>query len=135
MRTLAAMLMLAGLGATVGAVAAEPTPEQVDAAFAKANPDNDGTVDLAEALKFGITKEAFEAANTDKDGSLDKTEFLAAVKYQFEKANPDKDGTLDHKEAKKAGVKGSKTFNAANPDKDGTLDLAEYLAALTAQAK
>lgn len=130
--------VLMGLALALGAVAAQaadPTPEQIDAAFAKANPDADGTVDMAEAKKFGISKAAFQKANPDKDGTLDKTEFLAAIKYQFEAANPDKDGTLDAKEARKAGIKDKKVFDAANPDNDGTLDLAEYLAALTAAAK
>lgn len=108
---------------------------QIDAAFAKADADKNGTVSLAEAKKFGITAKAFAKANPDKDGSLDKKEFVAAIQAQFADANPDKDGTLDPKEAKKAGVKSKQTFEAANPDKDGTLDIAEFLAALMAQAK
>lgn len=117
------------------AAGAQPTESQVDAAFKKADPDGDGTISLAEARKFGISKAAFEKANPDKDGTLDKKEFLAAITYQFEKANPDKDGTLDRKEAAKAGIKKKEAFDAGNPDNDGTLDLAEYLAALTAKAK
>jgi Ca2+-binding EF-hand superfamily protein len=77
----------------------------------------------------------FEKANPDKDGSLNKKEFAAAVSYQFTAADPDKDGTLDWKEAQKAGIKNKKVFDASDPDRDGTLDLAEYLAALAAQAK
>ncbi|MBA3595952.1 MAG: EF-hand domain-containing protein [Methylibium sp.] len=111
------------------------TAAQIDAAFKVANPDNDGTVDMKEATKFGITKKAFEAANPDKDGTLDKKEFAAAIAHQFKQANPDNDGTLDPKEAKAAGIKSQKVFEAANPDKDGTLDIAEYLVALTNQAK
>ena len=117
------------------AQAADPTDAQLDAAFKKADPDNDGTVNWAEARKFGITRAAFDHANPDKDGTLDKKEFLAAITYQFERSNADKDGTLDRKEAGKAGIKGKKTFDAANPDNDGTLDLAEYLDALRRQAK
>ena len=88
--------------------AADPSDAQVDAAFKKADPDNDGTVSRAEARKFGITRAAFDHANPDKDGTLDKKEFLAAITWQFERANP---------------------------DKDGSLDLAEYLEALRRQAK
>lgn len=122
---------------TTLALAAEATlnEAQVDTAFAKADADKNGTVSLAEAQKFGISAKAFAKANPDKDGSLDKKEFAAAIEGQFAQANPDKDGTLDRKEAKKAGIKSTKTFDAANPDKDGTLDIAEYLAALVAQAK
>jgi len=120
--------------ATFGA-GAQPTQDAIAAAFKKADPDNDGTVSRAEARKFGITREAFEHANPDKDGTLDIKEFLAAITYQFNKANPDKDKTLDRKEAAEAGIKSKKTFDAANPDNDGSLDLAEYLQALTLNAK
>lgn len=117
-----------------GAVAAATlTDASLDAAMKKADPDNDGTLDPAEAAKFGISKAVFQKANPDKDGTLDKKELAAAVTMMFEAANPDKDGTLDWKEAQKAGIKSKAVFEAANPDKDGTLDLAEYLAALTAQ--
>jgi Ca2+-binding EF-hand superfamily protein len=114
---------------------AKLTDEQIDTAFAKADTDKNGTISRAEARKFGITTQAFDKANPDKDGSLDKKEFVAAIEAQFAAANPDKDGTLDKKEARKAGVKDTKAFDAANPDKDGTLDIAEFLAALIAQAK
>lgn len=131
-RTLTLLALIVGASF---ATAAAPTDAQIDAAMKKADPDNDGTLDLKEALKFGISKKVFEAANPDKDGTLDRKEMVAAVTVMFETANPDKDGTLDWKEARKAGIKSKKTFDAANPDKDGTLDLAEYLVALTLQAK
>jgi hypothetical protein len=38
---------------------------QIDAAFAKADSDHDGTVTLTEATKFGITKSAFQKSNPD----------------------------------------------------------------------
>jgi len=60
---------------------------------------------------------------------------VKCVQYQFDSANPDNDGTLDRKEAGKAGIKSKSTFDAANPDNDGTLDLAEYLRALTLNAR
>ncbi len=130
--------ILAALSLTSAlAFAADPelTEAQVEPAFSKADSNKNGTVDLAEAKKFGITETAFHKANPDKDGSLDKKEFAAAIVAQFVAANPDNDGTLDPKEARKAGIKSKSVFEAANPDKDGTLDIAEYLAALTAAAK
>lgn len=127
-----ALAISASMAVAAGATLSDA---QVDEAFAKADADKNGTVSLAEAKKFGITAAAFKKANPDKDGSLDKKEFAAAIVAQFEAANPDKDGTLDAKEASKAGVKSKKVFEAANPDKDGTLDIAEFLAALVAQAK
>lgn len=129
------LTLLALALATTASLAATPSEAQIDAAMKKADPDNDGTLDLKEALRFGIPKKIFEASNPDKDGTLDRKEFLAAVTALFEASNPDKDGTLDWKEARKAGIRSKKTFDAANPDKDGTLDLAEFLVALTAQAR
>ena len=130
-------LAIAILSTSVAASAADLqlTDAQINPAFAKADSDKNGTVSLVEAGKFGISTAAFLKANPDKDGSLDKKEFAAAIIAQFVSKNPDNDGTLDPKEAKKAGVKSKKAFEAANPDKDGTLDLAEYLTALTNQAK
>ncbi len=117
------------------AAGATLTDTLLDVAMKKADPDNDGTLDLAEAKKLGISESIFTKANPDKDGTLDKKELAAAVTLMFEAANPDKDGTLDWNEAQKAGIKSKAVFDAANPDKDGTLDIAEYLAALTAQLK
>jgi Ca2+-binding EF-hand superfamily protein len=135
MKSLLALAALAFTSALAFAADPELTDAQVEPAFAKADADKNGTVDLAEAKKFGVTQKAFTKANPDKDGSLDKKEFAAAVVAQFMDANRDKDGTLDAKEARKAGIKGKASFEAANPDKDGTLDVAEFLAALTAAAK
>lgn len=132
------LLAIAALSlASALALAADPelTEAQVEPAFAKADANKNGTVDLAEAKKFGITQKAFTKANPDNDGSLDRKEFAAAIVAQFVEANPDNDGTLDPKEARKAGITSKAVFEAANPDQDGTLDIAEYLAALTATAK
>lgn len=133
-RSLVTAALIAAAASALAANGA-PTEEQIGPAFAKADKDKNGTVSLAEAKAFGIAQKHFEKANPDKDGSLDKAEFAAAIGLQFAAANPDNDGTLDWKEAKKAGVKTKKIFEQANPDKDGTLDVAEYLAALVAQAK
>lgn len=135
MKKLAFLATLALATASAYAADVVPTDEQVAPAFDKADKDKNGTVSLAEAKAFGLAEKHFLKANPDKDGSLDKKEFAVAIGLQFSAANPDKDGTLDPKEARKAGVKSKKTFEEANPDKDGTLDIAEYIAALTAQAK
>lgn len=135
MKILMTAVATALISLTAFAAGGQPTDAEIAAAFKKADPDNDGTVNWEEARKFGISREAFDHANPDRDGTLDMKEFLAAITYQFNKANPDKDGTLDRKEAGKAGIKSKDTFDAANPDHDGTLDLAEYLRALTLKKK
>ena len=135
MKALVTAVAMAMISMTAPAAGGQPTEADLAAAFKKADPDNDGTVSWAEARTFGIARQAFEHANPDKDGTLDRKEFLAAVQYQFDSANPDNDGTLDRKEAGKAGIKSKSTFDAANPDNDGTLDLAEYLRALTLNAR
>jgi EF hand domain-containing protein len=89
------------------------------------DPDNDGTVDLAEAksaasklfdkldrdhdgtldrreLRGRLNAKDFAAADPDTDGTLDKNEFLALVEKRFKAADPDNDGTIDAKELKSA---------------------------------
>jgi hypothetical protein len=89
------------------------------------DPDNDGTVDLAEAksaasklfdkldrdhdrtldkreLRGRVSAKDFAAADPDKDGTLDKNEFLTLVEKRFKAADPDNDGTIDAKELKSA---------------------------------
>jgi Ca2+-binding EF-hand superfamily protein len=92
-----------------------------DAALKALDPDNDGTVSLAEA-QAGATKE-FAKLNPDNDQTLDAKELsglldAAAVKT----ADPDNDGTIDAKEY--AAIVADK-FKAADPDNDGTLDKKE----------
>ena len=130
--------VLAAIGLLVCAVAsakAQLADAQIDAAFAKADTDKSGTVGLSEASKFNITVDMFRKADVSKHAALDKKGFADAIRYQFAWANTDHDDTLDWKEASKAGIKSKKIFDAVDSDHDGTLDLAEYVAALVAQAK
>src|SRR4029434_5357755 len=134
MKFLPVLLLMVFPLAAATAADVQPTGAQIDTAFAVADADKNGTVGLEETKKFAITTR-YGKANPDKDGSLNKKAFAAAVSYQFTAADPDKDGTLDWKEAQKAGIKNKRVFDASDPDRDGTLDLAEYLAALGAQAQ
>ena len=85
------------------------------------DPDNDGTVDLAEA-KAAATK-LFDRLDRDHDGTLDQRELRGRLSVRdFKAADPDSDGTLD-KDEYLALVE--KKFDAANPDNDGTLDAKE----------
>jgi hypothetical protein len=85
------------------------------------DPDNDGTVDLAEAKKAASA--VFERLDRDHDGTLDKRELAGRLNAkEFAAADPDHDGTLT-KDEYLAVVE--QRFNAANPDNDGTLDAKE----------
>lgn len=89
------------------------------------DPDNDGTVDLAEAksaasklfdkldrnngatldkreLRGRVNAKDFAAADPDNDGTLDKNEFVTLVEKRFKAADPDNDGTIDAKELNSA---------------------------------
>ena len=82
------------------------------------DPDNDGTVDAAEA-KAAATK-VFTKLDGDKDGTLDEKELSGRVDAAALKAaDPDNDGTLDQKEYDALVVQ---RLKAADPDNDGTLD-------------
>ena len=135
MKSIITLLALAASSTLTMAADMQLTDAVVDTAFAKVDTDRDGTVSLAEAKKFGISSKLFHKANLDKDGTLDKKEFSSALQAKHANANADNDGTLAWPEAKKAGVRSKKVFEAADSDNDGTLDIAEYLAALTSQAK
>ena len=85
------------------------------------DPDNDGTIDLAEA-KSAASK-VFDKLDRDHDGTLDKRELRGRVNAKdFAAADPDNDGTLDKNEFL---ALVEKRFNAANPDNDGTIDAKE----------
>src|SRR5262245_33572835 len=113
-------MMAAGLGLG-GMSPAMAAAARRSRAMAALDPDNNGTVSLAEAKKGGaavfdrldrgrkgvanrrelggrVTPAEFAAADPDKDGTLTKEEYLTVVERRFKAADPDNDGTLDEKE-------------------------------------
>lgn len=105
----------------VGAVMPARAAPKRSRAMQLLDPDNDGTVDLAEAKKAAsalfdrmdrnhngvlnkrelggrVIPQEFAAADPDKDGTLSKDEYLTVVEKRFKAADPDNDGTLDDKE-------------------------------------
>lgn len=85
------------------------------------DPDNDGTLDLAEAQAGGA--KLFKTLDPDNDGTLDAKELAGRVdEAGLKAADPDNDGTLDAKEYASV-IEGA--FKAANPDDDGTVDAKE----------
>jgi Ca2+-binding EF-hand superfamily protein len=89
------------------------------------DPDNDGTVDLAEAKS--VASKLFDKLDRDHDGTLDKRELRGRVNAKdFAAADPDNDGTLDKNEFLSLV---EKRFKTANPDNDGTIDAKELKSA------
>ena len=85
------------------------------------DPDNDGTIDLAEAQAGG--SKTFAKLNPDNDGTLDAKELSGRLdEAGIKAADPDNDGTLDVKEYE---ALIAEKFKAANPDNDGTVDKKE----------
>jgi len=120
MRNLA---QISAIAATALFLAGSPSFAAVDPAGALRNldPDNDGTIDMREAIKGA--KRVFKMINPDKDRTVDAAELRGRLSPAgLAAADPDDDGTLTWREYK-ALVKA--TFRAANPDEDGTIDLRE----------
>jgi Ca2+-binding EF-hand superfamily protein len=67
--------------------------------FDKLDRDHDGTLDKRE-LRGRLNAKDFAAGDPDNDGTLDKNEFLALIEKRFKAANPDNDRTIDSKELK-----------------------------------
>jgi Ca2+-binding EF-hand superfamily protein len=80
-----------------GTVSLAEAKTAAGALFDKLNKDSDNTLDAKE-LKGHLSKKDLEAADPDKDGTLTKDEYLAVVEARFKAADPDNDGTLDAKE-------------------------------------
>lgn len=120
-RFLIGLAVLLGAGALF-ALPAAAKDTVVDAALMSTlDPDNDGTVDLAEAKAAGAA--VFKTLNTDDDKTLDMKELSGRIsEAELKAANPDNDGTLDEAEYM---ALVEKLFKAADPDDDGTLDKAE----------
>ena len=121
--------------AASGAAFAESHPAKFEAAFKKADKDNDGTLDKEEAKAMPRIAKHFDAIDTDKDGTVSMDEIKASMmrarkamhdkgEAAFKKADGDNDGTLDKEEAK-ALPRVAKNFDAIDADKDGTVSMKE----------
>ena len=115
------LVLVAGGIVAISPAAVAKTIKVDDALMKTLDPDNDGTVSLAEAKAAGAAE--FKKLNTEKDNTLDKKELGSRVsKKDFKAADADNDGTLDEAEY---GALVEKLFKAADPDNDGTLDKKE----------
>lgn len=118
----AAAILTVAAAALALPVLGVPAAKADSAAALKAlDPDNDGTIDLAEAQKGG--EAVFAKLDADKSGTLTPKELKGRLsKKGMGKADPDKDGSLDKAEYAKMI---EKRFKGANPDKDNTIDAKE----------
>jgi Ca2+-binding EF-hand superfamily protein len=114
-----------GIFTTLAIMLIATAPAWSQSLLKRLDPDNDGTVDLAEA-KSAASK-LFDKLDRDHDGTLDKRELRGRVSAKdFAAADPDNDGTLDKNEFL---ALVEKRFTAANPDNDGTIDAKELKSA------
>jgi len=131
-------------GLTAGYVsAAEDHGAKMEAAFKKADADNDGTLTRNEAKSMPRVAKHFDAIDTDKDGTVSLDEVRVSMKKagkemhdrgveRFKAADKDNDGTLTKDEAK-AMPRVAQNFDAIDTDKDGTVSEKEIHAYMKAQ--
>lgn len=104
---------------------------RLEAAFKKADKDNDGTLTRDEAKAMPRVAKNFDAIDADKDGTVSLDEIRGKAKAagkamhdraadKFMAADKDNDGTLDKNEAR-AMPRVAKNFDAIDADKDGTV--------------
>jgi Ca2+-binding EF-hand superfamily protein len=128
--SLGALLGCAALLASHG-FAADPPGARLEAAFKKADADNDGTLTRTEAKAMPRVAKNFAAIDADKDGTVSLDEIRASIQQaaqkmheraveKFKAADKDNDGTLTKDEAK-AMPRVAKHFDAIDADKDGTV--------------
>jgi arsenate reductase-like glutaredoxin family protein len=138
-------IALSAMIATTGTALAEQHHAKLEAAFKKADKDNDGTLDKEEAKAMPRISKHFDAIDTDKSGTVDLKEVEASMKgaaksmhakgeAKFKNADKDNDGTLDKEEAK-AMPNVAKHFDAIDADKDGTVSLEEIHTFMRAHKK
>ncbi len=111
--------------------AADQAGGKLEAAFKKADTDNDGTLTRDEAKTMPRVAKNFAAIDTDKDGTVSLDEVRTSMKKagkamhergveRFKSADKDNDGTLTKDEAN-AMPRVAKNFDAIDTDKDGTV--------------
>lgn len=104
---------------------------RLEAAFKKADTDNDGTLTKDEAKAMPRVAKKFDVIDGDKDGTVSLEEIRTSMKQarntmhgramgRFNSADKDNDGTLTKDEAK-AMPRVAKNFDAIDVDKDGTV--------------
>ena len=123
--------------------AAEDHGAKMEAAFKKADTDNDGTLTRTEAKSMPRVAKHFDTIDTDKDGTVSLDEVRVSMKKagkemhdrgveRFKAADNNSDGKLTKDEAK-AMPRVAQNFEAIDTDKDGTVSEKEIHAYMKAQ--
>jgi Ca2+-binding EF-hand superfamily protein len=124
MKWMALGVLLAGASI---AQAAPPADYDVSAAFAEADVNKDGSVEINEY--YDRLVETYFHADTDKNGTLSKEEFVKAVVIEedFAQVDIDANGNVDRREFVRSRLP---LFQASDTNHDGGLSLDEVKAAL-----
>ena len=126
-----ALLASTAVLAPVFSAHAEEKGARLEAAFKKADKDNDGTLTKDEAKSMPRVAKNFDSIDTGQDGTVSLDEIHASMKQmgkemhdrgveKFKAADKDTDGTLTKDEAKSM-PRVAKNFDAIDADKDGTV--------------
>jgi Ca2+-binding EF-hand superfamily protein len=123
LRKLAVTALMLGIAGTLTAIGpAQAAKDSVAENLRAWDPDNDGTIDVAEANRAAGAR--FDSLESDRDGTLDRKELSSTKvdKKTFKKADPDNDGTLTKDEYLTIVAA---RFQAADADNDGTISVSE----------
>ncbi len=137
-----AILIIAAIGATVGATSlqARDHGEREKPAFSAIDTDGNGQITEAEmqAYRSARVAERFATADANNDGSLTVEEIVAAAREGAEdraqrraermmsRLDANENGTLEADELAGRGDRGGKGFGRADANNDGMLSEAEY---------
>lgn len=122
------LTLLAALPFAARATAAGPEDYDVEAAYAEADANKDGQVEINEY--YDRLVEVYFHVDADKNGTLSPQEYDAAVVIHedFAQVDTNGDGVIDRREFIRARLP---LFTASDADKDGALSLDEVKAALS----
>lgn len=126
-----ALFASAAMLAPVFSAHAEEKGARLEAAFKKADKDNDGTLTRDESKSMPRVAKNFDAIDAAQDGTVSLDEIHASMKQKgkemhdrgkekFKAADKDNDGTLTKDEAKSM-PRVATNFDAIDADKDGTV--------------
>lgn len=118
-----ALAAVAAVGLPFGAATAQPSEDRIAAAFAAADTNGDGIVDVGEYVAYFT--EVFRALDTNGDGRLTPADLADLDAEAFARADRDGDGTVSLGEAI---AERMIVFYAADANGDGVLTLNEILA-------